>query len=61
MSHNTPIDNARFKLTWNETGLRYLLGDEPRDEAKIARVQEWIAEVRAEISALEAATPGTST
>ena len=61
MSHNPPIDNARFKLTWNETNLRSLLGDEPRDEAKIARAQEWIAEVRAEISALEAATPGTST
>ncbi len=53
MSHNTPIRNAEFALTFCETNLRYLLGATVRDEALIAKTKGWIEERKLEIAKLQ--------
>lgn len=45
--HNTPEANLAFQITWTETNLRYLLGEEPRQESLIAAVKAKIAELKA--------------
>jgi hypothetical protein len=51
--HNTPLANAEFQLTFCETNLRWLLGDEPRDEAKIDYTQSEITRLKEHVNTLK--------
>ena len=53
MKHNTDLQNAEFELTWSETNLRYLLGDENPNLEKIAAVKKIIAQVKENIQNLK--------
>lgn len=53
MKHNTDLQNAEFELTWNETNLRYLLGDENPNLEKIAAAKKRIAQVKENIQNLK--------
>lgn len=50
--HNTPLQNAEFALTFTETNLRWLLGEEPPNEAKIATCKAQIEARKLEIEQL---------
>jgi hypothetical protein len=43
------IANAEFRVTFTETNLRYLLGDENPDQDKIARCRAQLAEAKEEL------------
>jgi len=52
--HNTPLENLEFSLTWSETNLRWLLGEEPlrtelieSTKANIEKIKKEILEERA--------------
>ncbi len=49
MSHNTPLRNAEFRVTFVETNLRYVLGDIPLDPDKVARVRAQLEEAKKEL------------
>jgi hypothetical protein len=53
MKHNTDLQNAEFELTWNETNLRYLLGDENPSQEKIEATKKRIAQVKENIQNLK--------
>jgi hypothetical protein len=50
MSHNTPLENAEFRVAFTETNLRYLLSETPQNPEKIANV---IAELQTAKNELE--------
>jgi len=54
MSHNTPKANAEFRAQWDETNLRYLLGDSLRDEAAIERAKTRLEESKKALEAITA-------
>ncbi len=54
MSHNTPIENARFRVTFTETNLRYALGASPPDQELIAKIKGQLEEANALVQSLEA-------
>ncbi len=51
--HNTPLANAEFKLQWNITNLRWLLGEKPVDLKKVERAKKFIKETEEEIEQLK--------
>jgi len=44
--HTTPLENCQFEITFCETNLRYLLGDEKPDTTKIESMRERIATLK---------------
>lgn len=48
VSHNTPQANLDFEITWNETNLRWLLGEEPRNEPLIEATKKKLEELKHE-------------
>ena len=40
MKHNTDLENFEFELAWNETNLRYMLGDENPNAEKISTAKK---------------------
>jgi len=53
MKHNTDLQNAEFELTWNETNLRCLLGDENPNQKKIEATKKRIDQVKENIQSLK--------
>lgn len=53
MKHNTDLQNAEFELTWNETNLRYLLGDENPNQEKISAVKKRIEQIKINIQSIK--------
>ena len=51
--HNTPLANAEFQLTFCETNLGWLLGDESPDEEKISFMKSEIVRLKKLISTLK--------
>jgi hypothetical protein len=47
---NTPEKNLRFSIAWNETNLRYLLGESPLNLGLIEKTKQNIAEAKATLS-----------
>lgn len=50
--HNSPLKNAEFALAFTETNLRWLLGEEPPNEEKIAACKAQIEARKKEIEEL---------
>jgi len=51
--HNTESDNLRFKITFTETNIRYLLGETPVNTALIESHRQSIAEAKQRLAMLE--------
>jgi hypothetical protein len=51
--HNTPIENAAFRVTFTETNLLYLLGAETPNKAAIARCKKQLKEARQNLKQLK--------
>jgi hypothetical protein len=51
--HNTRVDNLRFKITFSETNLRYLLGADVINQELVDFHRDAIAKARAELDAME--------
>ena len=47
--HNSPEKNLRFKITFTETNIRYLLGETPRNDALIAQHRASIEDDKAKL------------
>jgi hypothetical protein len=51
--HDTPIENAAFRVTFTETNLLYLLGAETPNKAAIARCKKQLKEARQNLKQLK--------
>ena len=50
--HNSPEKNLRFKIQFATTNLRWLAGETPRNETKIAEIKSEIAQWEIELAAM---------
>lgn len=53
----TPQENAEFAIAWCETNLRYLLGEVPLPDEKIAYMRSEIRRYEAKLAALKEVVP----
>lgn len=51
--HNTPKENLEFSITFAETNLRYLLGDDTPDKDAIEKIRLYIAARKEELAKFE--------
>lgn len=51
--HNTPKSNLEFQITFTETNLRYLLGENVPDTEKIRQARESISTLKNELAKME--------
>lgn len=47
--HKTPKQNLEFKITWLETNIRYLLGDDPIKTELLEKNKTWLEEAKLEL------------
>lgn len=51
--HNTSQENLEFQITFTEGNLRYLLGDNPRNEKLINKTKTLIVELKSELEKMK--------